>query len=462
MSDQGFGLSPELIERLTPHRDQFVHVITIATKPDIIKQAPVAHELVRRGELVLVCHTGQHYDHRYSGAMIEEFGLRVDVHLGISGNLTSKTAQMVDRFGSLLGELLGLGLTPLPYIHGDTMTSMAVGVASYLTQVACVHVEAGIRTITPRAEVLQGFLEDHRRGRFDWTSYRKAHLDPDSYERGSREPFPEQFNTRVSDAGSGFHAAPVALARDFLLDEGFPPDTVEVVGNTVVDATEAARRDAERATIFAEYPQIRGGRFIRICIHRRENTEDRARFTVLFDAMEQLVRDGQQVLFIRLFGTDKALDEFGLRARHDELARDFPSTFISSEVWPNYRDVIAAMQECAVVATDSGSMQEEMNILGIRCVTLRFGTDRGETLLAGANVLAPPVDADFVRTVITSALSDETLGKVPSLYGTSVAAAIVDGVLARAELGRGLFRPEDVRLGIPANPGRQSAPLIGG
>lgn len=448
MNDTVIGLEAGLGERLAPLRGRLVHVILIATKPDIIKQAPVAQELQRRGEVVLVCHTGQHYDRRYSGAMLEEFGLEVDVHLSISGTLTDKTAEMVQKFGALLEDLIRLGLTPLPYIHGDTATSMAIGVAAYLTQVACVHVEAGIRTITPKAGVLAGFLEDHREGRFDWVAYRRAHLDPETFERGSREPFPEQFNTRVSDAASGYHAAPVALARDFLLDEGFAPDTVEVVGNTVVDATEAARRDAERATIFATYPQIRGGRFIRICIHRRENTENQARFLVLFDAMEQLVRDGHQVLFIRLFGTDRAIDAFGLRARLEELSAAFPSTFISSEVWPNYRDVIAAMQECAVVATDSGSMQEEMNILGIRCVTLRYGTDRGETLLAGANVLAPPVDSDFVQTVIKEALNDATLGEVDSVYGTGVAAAIVDGVLSRAEVGRGLFRPEDVRLGI--------------
>lgn len=441
--------SPGLSERLLQRRGGFVHVIAIATKPDIIKQAPIVQELHRRGESVLVCHTGQHFDHRYSGAMLLEFGLDVDIHLGVNGSLTEKTAQMVKGFGSVLEELIRLGLTPLPYIHGDTATSMAVAVASYLTQVACVHVEAGIRTITPRAELLRKFIEDHRRGRFDWQSYRQAHLEWATFERGSREPYPEQFNTRVSDAGTGFHAAPVALAQRFLLDEGFPSDTIEVVGNTIVDATESAVRSAADATIFETFPQIRGGRFIRICIHRRENTEDRVRFLALFDAMEKLVRAGHQVLFIRLFGTEAAIDAFGLRGRLEDLAAAYPLSFISSEVWPNYRDVIAAMRECAVVATDSGSMQEEMNILGIRCVTLRFGTDRGETLLAGANVLAPPVDSDFIQRIIEEALQDDSLGPVTNLYGRHVAASIVDGVLGRAELGRGLFRPEHIRLRLP-------------
>jgi UDP-N-acetylglucosamine 2-epimerase (non-hydrolysing) len=171
--------------------------------------------------------------------------------------------------------------------------------------------------------------------------------------------------------------------------------------------------------------------------------------------MERLVRHGRPVLFIRLFGTDAAIDRFGLRDRLDALARDHPDTFISSEVWPNYRDVIAAMLECRLVATDSGSMQEEMNILGIPCVTLRFGTDRGETLLAGSNVLAPPVDADFVVAVVEGALDSPHFGRVAGIYGERAAEKLVDGVLARARAGTGLFRSEEARLGLTAETTRR-------
>jgi UDP-N-acetylglucosamine 2-epimerase (non-hydrolysing) len=441
-------LDETALARLREGGSRVVHIMTVATKPDIIKQAPVYHELVRRGEHVIVCHSEQHRDHSYSGAMLEEFGMPVHVGLGLTdaGGLSTKVAQMIGRFGELVVQLKDAGLVPVPYIHGDTATSMAVGVASYLNQVACVHVEAGIRTLTPRREVYDRFLEAHGNGAFDWDEYAKAMRDPATFEKGSREPFPEQFNTRVSDAATGYHAASVELVRGFLLDEGFPADTIEVVGNTVVDATRAAQADAERATVFETHPQLRTHRFTRICIHRRENTEDAHRFTVLFDAMEELVRRGNPVLFIRLFGTEAALDKHGLRDRLEALEREFPQTFISSPVWPYYRDVIAAMLECALVATDSGSMQEEMNILGIPCVTLRFGTDRGESVLAGGNVLAPPVDAGFVVEVIEGALKHPELGEVGNVYGEDVAAKIVDGVLARLDGPNGLFRPEETRL----------------
>lgn len=444
-------LDHETLDRLASAGSPYVHLVTVATKPDIIKQAPVYAELVRRGEPVLVFHSDQHWAANYSGELLTEFGLPVDVRLGAlasgaPGGLSAKTAQIVGGFGELLGQLKDAGLVPVPYIHGDTATSMAVGVASYLNRVACAHVEAGIRTITPRAAVYRRFLDDVTAGRFDLTAYAECLRDPSAYERGSREPFPEQFNTRVSDAGSGYHAAAVELNRQTLLDEGFPADTIEVVGNTVVDATRRAAADAAQSPILDTYPQLRSGEFIRICIHRRENTEDPRRFRVLFDAIEELVRRGRSVLFIRLFATETALERHGCAERLAALEREFPDTCISSPVWPSYRDVIAAMQRCALVATDSGSMQEEMNILGIPCVTLRFGTDRGESVLAGGNLLAPPVDTGFVTAVIEGALDHAPLRGAGNLYGEDVSAKIVDGVLARLDPDNGLFRPEERRL----------------
>jgi UDP-N-acetylglucosamine 2-epimerase (non-hydrolysing) len=208
----------------------------------------------------------------------------------------------------------------------------------------------------------------------------------------------------------------------------------------------AARADAARAEVFTRYPQLKGGGFVRVCIHRRENTEDEVRFRVLFGAVESLLRRGRRVLLISLFGTEAAIDAFGLRGRLEALVRDYPDDFIYSDVWPYYRDVIAAMLECSAVATDSGSMQEEMNVLGVPCVTLRYGSDRAETVLAGANVLAPPIDSEFVAQIIEGALSHPELGEVPSLYGQRVSERLVDEVLARLVPGTGLFRDERARL----------------
>lgn len=436
----------EAIQKINDSPNKPVHIVLIATKPDIIKQAPIYKELEARGETVLLCHTGQHYDFRYSGGMEEEFGLTVDIHLKIDGSLHAKIAQMIERFGEVVEYLQSVGKTPIPYIHGDTSTSMAIGLGSYMHRVGCVHVEAGIRTLTPKAELYQKFYDDFKAGTFNWNDYYEAQQIRDNFELGSMEPYPEQFNTRVSEPASGYHAAPVELDREFMLAEGFSDDAIDVIGNTVADATFQAIADSEKSTIFQTYPQLENGKFIRFCIHRRENTQDKNRFTILIDAMEKLVRGGHHVLLISLFGTEAAIDEFGLRSRIEALVQEFPETFIYSDVWPYYRDVIAAMRRCAAVATDSGSMQEEMNILGVPCVTLRFGSDRGESVLAGGNIQAPPIDSDFVAEIIKGAVGNERMANVGNIYGTNVSKRLIDGVLSRVDPDVGLFQTEESRL----------------
>jgi len=443
--------TPEAVQKIGSNDKKIVHIVLIATKPDIIKQAPIYNELKARGEFVLLCHTGQHYDFRYSGGMEEEFGLTTDIHLSIEGSLNAKVAQMIERFGEVIEYLHASGKTPIPYIHGDTSTSMAIGLASYMHRVACVHVEAGIRTLTPKAEVYEKFYSDFKAGTFDWDEYYASQQVRDNFELGSMEPFPEQFNTRVSEPASGYHAAPVELDREFMLSEGFTPDSIEVIGNTVADATLQAIEDSEKSTIFEKYPQLESGEFVRFCIHRRENTQDKKRFTVLIDAMEKLVRGGSSVLLISLFGTEEAIDTFGLRSRIEALVAEYPETFIYSDVWPYYRDVIAAMRKCAAIATDSGSMQEEMNILGVPCVTLRFGSDRGESVLAGGNLQAPPIDSDFVVEIIKGAMNNSRMAGVGNIYGTDVSKKLIDGVLARVDDDLGLFQTEEARLKLNLN-----------
>jgi UDP-N-acetylglucosamine 2-epimerase (non-hydrolysing) len=154
-------------------------------------------------------------------------------------------------------------------------------------------------------------------------------------------------------------------------------------------------------------------------------------------------------LWVSLVGTEWALENYGLTERIAGLERDYPESLIVTTVWPEYADVIAAFLSCSVLVTDSGSIQEEANILQIPCVTLRFGTDRGESLLAGGNVLAPPLSADFVAAVVDSAVTHRADLKGELLYGTGSSARVVDEVLKRVKVGTGLFRSEEEAMRLP-------------
>ena len=438
-------------------KDRHVHVILIATKPDIIKQVPLYLELKKRGHCVVLGHTGQHFDENLSGGMLKEFGVEPDFNLNVRGFMHEIVSQIIGRFGYLIGELKKRDKIVIPYVHGDTTTAMAGAIAGYSHMFASVHVEAGIRTLTPDYDTCKMDpstlrLRSAQAGSggklkiADIAQWRSFLMDRNNWNRGSQEPYPEQFNTRTAETATGVHLAPVDLDREFMLSEGFAEDRIFVVGNSVADATEEALKKVNASSVFDRYPMLKDGDFVRFCIHRRENCVSERRFRAIYDAMKGLILDGRKVLLINMNQTKFALEKFGLQKELTKLAKDHQN-FVFSDVWPEYGDVIAAMSRAAVCATDSGSMQEEMNIMGIPCVTLRFGSDRSESVMAGGNLIAPPVDAKVIRAMIDYAWDNEEMRKAPKLYGKNVSKKCIDAVekaLAKGEV----FRDEATRLGM--------------
>jgi UDP-N-acetylglucosamine 2-epimerase (non-hydrolysing) len=156
-------------------------------------------------------------------------------------------------------------------------------------------------------------------------------------------------------------------------------------------------------------------------------------------------------LLISLNGTEQAIDYHKLRVRIEELRNKYDN-FLYSPVWPFYTDVIAAMEKATVCATDSGSMQEEMNYMGIPCVTLRFNSDRPESAICGGNLIAPPINKKIVVDIIKSAEEHaDKLRNAPKIYGTNPSKKIIDGVKGIIKDEK-LFRWEHERLGYNKSP----------
>ncbi len=427
------------LEDVAAHKDRHVHLILIATKPDIIKQVPLYKELKKRGHLAVLGHTGQHYDENLSGGMLKEFGVEPDFNLNVRGGMHEVVSQIIGRLGDLIGELKKRGKTVIPYVHGDTTTAMAASNAGYCHGFASVHVEAGIRTLTPQYSSF-----DIRHSSFDPKAWHSFLQDRKNWERGSQEPFPEQFNTRCSEAATGIHLAPVELDREFMLSEGFAEDRIFVVGNSVVDATEEAMSRIGESTVFERHPELADGDFVRFCIHRRENCLSEKRFRAIYDAMKMLIEEGRKVLLISMIQTELAFERFKLKEEVKNLAKKHKN-FVFSPVWAEYVDVIAAMSKAAVCATDSGSMQEEMNAMGIPCVTLRYGSDRSESAINGGNLIAPPTDANVIKALIEYAWDNKAMRAAPKIYGKNVSAKCIDAVEAVLKKGE-VFRTEEERV----------------
>lgn len=429
-----------------------IHLVLIGTKPDIIKQAPLILKLKERGHYTLVVHSGQHQDYKLSGGVEKEFGIVPDINLEVSGKLYQQQSQIILRLGQLLKDIKDLKKQVIPYICADTTTAVAAGIASFANLISTAHVEAGLRTMSPPKDLMLSLLHET-----DTVEYFKS-LKIRNWQKGSYEPYPEQFDTRAAGPSAGIHFAPTSLNASHLVSEGYAKERIFVVGNTVSDALKFIEKKVINSDIFDKFPQLSLGQLIRFCIHRRENIISYQRFISIYEAMEELVREGRRIVFISLPATEAALITYGLKVRVNGLVKKHKN-FFYSQVLPSYADAIAIMKNCIAVATDSGSIQEETNILGIPGIVLRFNSDRPEAIFAGGNVLAPPMTKDVVLKVVYGVLDNQNqidkMIKSPKLYGKSVSEKTVS-VMERSIGKNSAFNifefMEHERLGLTKKP----------
>jgi UDP-N-acetylglucosamine 2-epimerase (non-hydrolysing) len=187
--------------------------------------------------------------------------------------------------------------------------------------------------------------------------------------------------------------------------------------------------------------------FIFVTIHRRENTQKKERFLAIYYALKKLIQDWVNVCFLGLYASEWAIDNYWLRADLEKLVKNYPDNFAYGPALAHHSEVIDMISEAWAVVTDSWSMQEEANVVGVPCVTIRFWSDRSETILDGQNVLAPPINSGLIAEIIKWAIWNKKMIK-KNLYGKNVSKKIVDWVLETLKNQWKLFRFDDERLDL--------------
>src|SRR5699024_11670679 len=97
-------------------------------------------------------------------------------------------------------------------------------------------------------------------------------------------PFPEEMNRQLTGVLTDLHFAPTEKAREYLLSENKPVETITVTGNTSIDAMETTVRDDYSHPILEKDPNRK---LILLTAHRRENIGENLEH--IFTAIKKLV-----------------------------------------------------------------------------------------------------------------------------------------------------------------------------
>ena len=398
---------------------KWVLAFVIGTKPCFYKFYGSVVEAEKAGIPNFVINSNQHYDDILTFGLEEfDFKKKIGANLAIRGDLAQKSAELMIKISWMARYLKKHwpDVTVIPVVLGDTiLTSMVPAAWMFSRNEMAIQNEAGLRSMSPSIMKDVGkvsipeFIDKQFNGKWDLLR---------------NEPFPEQWDTFVSAAGSEFLFAPLELNKEHLIREGHSADDIWVTGGVVIDALKLKKKEKPAKSIFEIYPQLENGKWLRVDIHRRGNLTP-TRFKAIIGGVKALVDEGFNVNFIEMSATRFALDNYKLRGEIEKLSSN--KNFLFTKVWPEYANVLEFYnsEHCFAAFTDSGGVQEEMNELGQLCLTCRFNTDRPETVNnAKTNLLVPPISKEFILDMVKHVDKNEELQKQmkngKKLYGDDV------------------------------------------
>jgi UDP-N-acetylglucosamine 2-epimerase (non-hydrolysing) len=358
------------------------------TRPEAIKMAPVVKAIEQSNTLKSVLAvTAQH--RQMLDQVLNLFELKPDYDLNIMQpnqdlfDITSRT---------LLGlrEVIDDCSPDIILVHGDTTSCFTGALAGFYKNIPIGHVEAGLRT---------GDLS---------------------------APFPEEANRSLVGRIANLHFAPTETAKSNLLIEGVKDDQILVTGNTVIDALLDVQKRLPSYNPKDWSPQLpleaierienRDSKFILITGHRRENFGQG--FIDFCNALSQIANEHPEWLLIYPVHLNPQVQKpvNAILSKHPNILLIDPQDYLPF-VW--------LLDQCDLVITDSGGIQEEAPSLGKPVLVTRKVTERPEAVEAGTVKLVgtdPEVIVRETTRILTDTAVYNAMSTAHNPYGDGMAA----------------------------------------
>jgi UDP-N-acetylglucosamine 2-epimerase (non-hydrolysing) len=353
-------------------------MVIIGTRPEAVKLAPLVLELAADPDLSpVVTLTGQHRE--MVDQVLELFAVRGDHDLDIlqSGQtLTDVTVRALTGLERVLEEDPVDGVI----VQGDTSTAFAGSLAAFYRGVPVFHVEAGLRTDTPRS------------------------------------PFPEEMNRRLTTRIASLHLAPTPSSAANLRREAVDSATIVVTGNTVIDALRwTAGRSPDYGDPALDTLDADPRRVLLVTAHRRESWG--AAMEGIGTALSQLAADPHLLIVFPIHRNPVVREAIIPRLEGlDNVVVVEPL---------GYAAFVRLMARADVILSDSGGVQEEGPALGRPVLVMRDSTERPEAIAAGCVALVgtdPSVIVPAVRRLLDDPAAYAAMSTAANPYGDGHAA----------------------------------------
>lgn len=300
----------------------------VGTRPEIIRLSRVLSALDRYCEHVLV-HTGQNYDYELNEIFFHDLEVRKPDHfLSAAGaNAAETIGQVIIAVDKVLAETQPDAVL----ILGDTNSCLAA-IPAKRRKIPIFHMEAGNRCFDQRV--------------------------------------PEETNRKIVDHTSDINLTYSAIAREYLLREGLPPDRVIKTGSPMFEVLTYYRAGIEQSDILSRLSLEKGNYFV-VSAHREENVDSERMFAALVQTLNEIAtRFDCPVIMSTHPRTQKLIDAEGI-SFHPNVRLLKPMGF---------KDYVKLQMCSRAVLSDSGTISEESSILNFSAVNIREAHERPEAM----------------------------------------------------------------------------------
>ncbi len=302
----------------------------VGTRPEIIRLSAIINKL-EASEAIdhTLVHTGQNYDYELNEVFFEDFKLKKPDHF-----LEAAAATPMETIGNILSRIDVVLEKVKPdafLVLGDT-NSCLCAIAAKRRHVPVFHMEAGNRCFDYRV--------------------------------------PEETNRRIVDHVADINMTYSDIAREYLLQEGFPPDRIIKTGSPMTEVIGSRLEDIEKSDIL-ERLGLRERSYFVVSAHREENIDDASNFHELAGSLNAIA------------------DRFGIpvivstHPRTRNMINESKIVFNSLIKLLNplgFNDYVKLQTRAKAVLSDSGTISEEASILRFPALNIRQAHERPEAM----------------------------------------------------------------------------------
>jgi UDP-N-acetylglucosamine 2-epimerase len=298
----------------------------VGTRPEIIRLSRIIHKLDQYAHHVLV-HTGQNYDYELNEVFFRQLEIRKpDAFLDAAGK---NAAETIGKVIIAVDQALEEHSPEAVLILGDTNSCLAA-IAAKRRKIPIFHMEAGNRCFDFRV--------------------------------------PEEINRRIVDHTADINLTYSAIARDYLLREGLPPDQIITTGSPMREVLEYYREGIETCEVLSRNG-LRRHEYFLASFHREENVDDQERLARVLNILNVLgERYGRPIVVSTHPRTRNRMENLKIEL-HPAIEFHKPFGFL---------DYVKLQTEAFVVLSDSGTITEESSILNFPALNIRDVHERPE------------------------------------------------------------------------------------